>query len=288
MGRIDKELEKLFPQCCVGRFYEGTTTRNAGEGFELARSEELDVPVLDAGALEARFAVGAEVDFDVLRDRRIEICAVARGVCVHPFLNGGGGEVTDTVCHGGFETCHKLRNDSVFVRGIHRIGTAHHEDEVDIELKGFEPSDEFSNVSRMRRCKERNLHTGRLHGRGRHDLLHAGNRCEGSVCVAWQTSVGVRDEAADELEMGWNDAEFDVGFDLDGGGHNGVRGGLGFEKDARHPRVEGFAERGRFQLKCRLAGQAARDGFAIGWAETMLQKGRVFNAGSPLCALLSS
>jgi hypothetical protein len=51
--------------------------------------------------------------------------------------------------------------------------------------------------------------------------------------------------------VGGDDAEFDAGFDLDGGRHNGVSWGLiELERDAGHPSRKGFAAGRRFQLKC--------------------------------------
>ncbi len=223
VGCVHEQLEKLFTEGRIGCFHEGTAPRDAGKRLEFAGSQELDVPVFNARAFKSGFAVSAEVDLYVLCNGRVEIGSIPRCIAVHPFFDGGGGEVSNAVCDGGFEACHELGNDRVFVSWIHGVGTANHEDEMNVELECFESGDEFRDIASVGGREERNLHAGGFDGRRGHDFLHSCDGCEGAVCVAGEATFGVRNKASDKFEVGWYDAEFDAWLDLDGGGHNGER-----------------------------------------------------------------
>lgn len=236
VSSVDEQFEKLFPEGGVGCLHEGTTARDAGKGLELAGPQELDVPVFNAGTFKPSFAIGAEVDFNILRYRSVELGPVAGSICIHPLLDGGGGKVTNTVRNGRLQARNQLGNNGVFVGGVHRIGSANHQNKVDVEMERFESGDEFCNVARMGGREERNLDAGGFDRGSGHDFLHAGNRGECAVRVTRQTAIGIGNEASDKLEVGGDDSEFNAGFDLDGGRHNGVSWGLiELERDAGHP-----------------------------------------------------
>jgi len=253
VGGVHEQLEKLFTEGRIGRFHEGAAPRDAGERLELAGSQELDVPVFNARAFKSGFAVSAEMDLHVLRNSRVEIGSIPRCISVHPFFDGGGREVSDAVRDGGFEAGNELGNDRVLVGWIHRVGAADHQDEVDVELERLQSGDEFSDVTGMCGREKWNLHAGRFDGRRGHDFLHSGDGCEGAVCVAGESAFGVRHKASDEFEVGWYDAEFDVGLDLNGGGHNGERW-VYISRGMRCIAVRGF--RGRKVFSTQMAWEA--------------------------------
>lgn len=134
--------------CCVGGLEELPETTEIGEGLELAGAEKFDVPGVDAGIGEAGFGVGAVMKFGVLFDRGFEVGAfLALGALDHPVFDRGGGNEGDSVLFGGFEAEEKLIDDCRFVVGVHGIGTADHEHEIEREVEVLEAVGEFVEIS---------------------------------------------------------------------------------------------------------------------------------------------
>ena len=154
--------------------------------------------------------IGAQVDFDVLGDGRLERGAVAALLGAHPGLDGGRRDAAGTVGNGRLEGGYQLGDDGILIGRIHRIDPTDHQDEVHFEVERLEAGDEFVNFRRIRAGEERDLHAAQFHRRDGAEFLHSGDHPDHARGIARILAVGVGDQAADKAEVGRHHAEPDV------------------------------------------------------------------------------
>ena len=92
------------------------------------------MPRLDGAVGQIRFPVAPGVDFDHLLDRVVEGLALEFLAC-QPFLERGGGDVLDLELLGHGQSGIEHVHHRVFILRVKRVGSAHHHDEVYLELE---------------------------------------------------------------------------------------------------------------------------------------------------------
>ena len=170
------------------------------------------MPRSDAGVSEPGLGVAAVVELGVLLNGSLKVSAILARRTAHPLLDGGGGNDGDTVGLGRFQSGEELVRDRGFVPGIHGVGAAHHEDEIELEVEILESVADLVEVLTPGAGDDRNLHAVEFDAAEFLELFHLGENDQFPVAGAWDIPVVIGNDSPHPSGVGGDDPEFNVGL----------------------------------------------------------------------------